>query len=317
MNLKQAIDDLNSGSEPYLTMYFVFKGEDTPILRRVDIEKEVQNQLAAGFTKFLTENYAKKDLKIGKVSTADDRKLDFLEYDIEIIAPLDVLARVLEKPEVQKYSYAKDKDHIIDGYIFIIGNENVKISLYKEHYPFDTIARDSFVIFGRSDSRFVSIKEDDVFKLNNKIDFVQVGNRLYVLNLKVMESNFKIHTVLKRKAELALVEIDKKRNVENMAFLKEIINENPAFARKVLRVNLQSPVIKLPFGDIKKFVQGHPHLTGKLKFNSKGNKFKLHSKSAATLFIKLMDDDFLKSELSQKLYDSITKDQIDSEVEGN
>ena len=90
-----------------------------------------------------------------------------------------------------------------------------------------------------------------IFRLNNKIDFLQIGDALWVLNMQVMETNFKIHNILKKKAEIFIEEINKKSFVENPSFIKEIINENPAFARKVLRINKNSPVIKLPFNDIK------------------------------------------------------------------
>lgn len=300
---------------PYLTMYFVFKGDDKPVIRLVDIDKTVQDEFAMKFRKFLSDNYSNANLVVGNISTADERKYDALLYDIDIISPLDELKKLIENPDAEKYQHSKDKNLKLDGYIFIMGNDKIKIAFYKEHYPMDSISRDSFTLFGRSNSRFVAVDKDEIFKLNNKIDFLQFNDKLYVLNMQVMEANFKIHNVLKIKAEIFITEINKKGFVENPEFINQNIQENPAYARKILKINKNSPVIKLPFSAIKLFVENHPHLNGRLKFNKNDDKISLNTKTSAQLFIKLMDDDFLKSELSQKLYDSIAKDRMDVESE--
>lgn len=311
-NLQDAIKLLNEGNNPYLTMYFVFKDG---IIRQVDIDKKVQEDFSRKFKNFLSENYSSDNLVFGKVTTADERKYDVLEFDIDIVAPLEELKNLVKSPEKETYSHKKDKNLKLDGYAFIMGNDKTKISFYKEHYPMDSISRDTYTIFGRDDSRFVQVPEDEVYKLNNKIDFLQLDDTLFVLNPQVMETNFKIHNILKTKAEHVISEINKGKVLQNPEFINQIINEKPAFARKVLRINRESPVIKLPFKDIKTFVEKHPHLKGKLRFNKKETKFSLHTKTSAMLFIKLMDDDFLKSELTQRLYDSITKDAINLENE--
>ncbi|NOT77199.1 MAG: DUF4868 domain-containing protein [Cyclobacteriaceae bacterium] len=300
------------GKPPYLTMYFVFKNEETPftpIIRLVDIDKSVREDLATKFTLFLA-GYSDRDLSVGNVSTADERHYDAFIFDIALVSPLEQLEELLNKPDVDKYEYSKDGKRKLDGYIFIMGNDKVKFSFYKEHYPMDAIRRDTYAIFGRSGSRFVSVPDEEIFKLNSKIDFLLYDKVLYVLNEKVMESNFKIHNVLKKKAEKVVDVLNKMSLVENPEYLNQLISEKPAFARKVLRVNADSPVIKLPFKDIKNFITRHPHLNGKLTYNKKGDRIKLDTKVSATLFVKLMDDDFLKSELSQQLYSSISKDRL-------
>ena len=313
-NIQKAVKLLEEGAKPFLTMYFVFKGAE-PILKLVDIDQAIRDEFAVKFKGYLIEKFSDKEfLSVGNLSEADERNYDALLFDLEIPPVLNELSALLKTPDRDKYSHKKDGDLKLDGYIFILGNDKIKLSFYKEHYSVDLITRDSYVMFGRSDSRFIPVT-DEIFKITNTIDFIQIKDELYVLNLKVLESNFKIHDVIKKEAENFILEINKKAFVENPQFITDIINENPAFARKVLRVNRNSPVLKLPFDDIKKFIAGHPHLTGKLKFNKKGNKIELDTKVSANLFVKLMDDDFLKSELTKELYDSITKDRIELEAQ--
>ena len=57
-----------------------------------------------------------------------------------------------------------------------------------------------------------------------------------------------------------------------------------------------------------RFSQTHPALRNKLRYDS--GKFVLDTKVSKNLFIKLLNDDFLTSELTRLYYDSIAKDNI-------
>ena len=316
--MKAEIEKLNHDSPLYLTMYFVFKGVETPIIKMVDLDPTLVISLAEKFKKFLLDNYVSNDLKTGNLSSADERDYDYLIFDIDIPSPLDQLKKVSDNPDLPKYKYSRDKNLSLDGFIFIMGNAEIQFSAYKEHYPVDIVNRETFTLLGhikikQDDTRFVSASDSDILKISDKLDFIQTDNTLYVLNSKILERNFKVLNILNKMAGDFINQINNNL-VDNVAFIHEIISLKPAFARKVLRVNKNSPVIGLPFNNIKAFVEAHPHLVGKLGFNANGDKFLLNSVVSAELFIKLMDDDFLKSELSQQLYDSIAKDGIKAEA---
>lgn len=313
-NIQKTVELLSKTISPFLTMYFVFKdGESNYTIKLVDLEKSVINDFSTKFREYLIDKFSKTpNLNISSLSNADDRSYDAILYDLEVPELLKELKAINSDPVREKYSYKEHGELQLKGYIFIIGNDKVSLSFYKEHHSVDLITRDSYLIFGRRDSRFVKLT-DEIYKITPTIDFLQVENDLYVLNLSVLERNFKIHDIIKKEAERYISSVNMKGFIENDKYISELINENIAFARKVLRVNKESPVMKLPFASIKTFVQNHPHLSGKLEFNGRGNKILLTTKTSANLFVKLMDDDFLKSDLTQQLYDSITKDRLEFE----
>ena len=51
-------------------------------------------------------------------------------------------------------------------------------------------------------------------------------------------------------------------------------------------------------------------LKNRLKFNAKETKIVLGTKISKEMFLKLLDDDFLKSDLTKLLYDSELKDTL-------
>ena len=66
------------------------------------------------------------------------------------------------------------------------------------------------------------------------------------------------------------------------------------------------------------FLAGHekmeellpPELAGKFKYSDDGNKIRLDTKKSKDAFLKLMNDSFLRSELTKQYYEASTKDNI-------
>ena len=56
-------------------------------------------------------------------------------------------------------------------------------------------------------------------------------------------------------------------------------------------------------------------ISNKIRYSEDGSQFALDTKVSKDLFIKLLNDDFLTSELTQLYYDSLAKDNIEAEAE--
>jgi len=76
---------------------------------------------------------------------------------------------------------------------------------------------------------------------------------------------------------------------------------------------ISSPVLDLirtEKENVLKFIGEHRTLKDLIKFNSTGDKVQLSSLKSIEAFVKLLDDDYLKSELTKMLYDSQNKDAL-------
>jgi hypothetical protein len=83
-----------------------------------------------------------------------------------------------------------------------------------------------------------------------------------------------------------------------------------------MSIRHHSPVLNIPFNDVKTFIQAHPKLKRRIKFNDDQTRISLQTRTSKELFIKILNDDFLKSELTQLLYDSLKKAAMDNSEEG-
>ena len=115
--------------------------------------------------------------------------------------------------------------------------------------------------------------------------------------------------------EKTIAEIENIDLLEDIQVLKDS-TDDPAYARKLSKVMDNSPIIKLniPNEKIIKFTQTTPGLIGKFKYSEDGKKIRLDTKVSKTAFIKLLNDDFLRSELTELYYASVAKDNV-SKVE--
>ena len=66
----------------------------------------------------------------------------------------------------------------------------------------------------------------------------------------------------------------------------------------------------MPSTQIMQFVKNHPVLGNEFKYNANGDKIKLTTKKSQNFFLKLMNDDFLHSQLTDYDYMTPAKDKL-------
>ena len=146
----------------------------------------------------------------------------------------------------------------------------------------------------------------------NLFDSIKFHEVIIILNLKTIEKSFGFTEVIKRESLLGIEAIREMSILQNIEELESLI-ENVTFARKLIKVARSSPVIQnnIPNTQIIEFTKNHPALKGKIRYNEDGTMIKLHTKKSKDLFVKLLNDDFLTSQLTSLYYDSLAKDGIE------
>ena len=83
-----------------------------------------------------------------------------------------------------------------------------------------------------------------------------------------------------------------------------------SFVRKLSKIASNSPVFTLPATSIIQFVRTHSVLSEYFRFNSGEDKIMLDTKKSQDWFLKLMNDDFLHSQLTDFHYQTPAKDKL-------
>ncbi len=294
--------------------YFVLKSDQQKKVKFADIDFKDQKELTYQFIATLKTNITEnEDLYIMELSRADDRANVIYEYDINSIPDdLLILNEVKTNKNLDTFNYKNDSFFNINGIILLLSNGTNTLTIYQHIYPVSCLKKDSsfnLVKFGHNE-RLVKL-ESDILKISTKYDFFDLNGTLFINNIKTLEKYFKFHDVILNHARDSINVIKKAGLVENPDEL-EVMLSNTTFARKLVKAAKMSPVLgKIPNKEIIQFIINYPSLKGKLELNDTQDKICLKTKKSKELLIKVLNDDYLYSQLTQFYYSSIAKDAIE------
>jgi len=315
--IKSVIQDVFSGK--YTSqIYFVLKQNDVFSLKLADIEStSTEPEIRLMFSEHIKSAVLNNDeLSLCALSTADDRANALFRYDYEEYPEELGLFKSFEIKtavgKIEKFDFTKDSLSSLHGYIVYLGSMEKGIVLYKKHYPISLIKRDSFLLGAKkADKRFEKLPGEDIIRLNSCFQLIKVADDVYVSDLTVLERNLGFNDLMLKAAEDTITSIDSLKLLDDIQVLKDSA-EDVAFARKLSKVKKSSPIFQLniPKKEIIEFSKNAPGLAGIFKYDEDGSSIRLDTKKSKDAFIKLLNDSYLRSELTKQYYEARAKDSI-------
>lgn len=318
--LKEEISSVISSDGCSAEFYFLLDGDDGMKVKSVDINDGDQVELSRIFIESIGNNLLlNDDLTLVSISSADDRKDAIYEYDLDDVpAELTHLKRIIESDQFDVFSFDDDLLSNLEGILVLIGNQDKQLAIYKYHYPITLLNKDSgfSLIRSRGANRFQKL-DQDILKIDSNFQFFKISGKYYIKDLKTLERFFGFHDAIKNVAAKGIENIEATSIVQNCEVFESRLDDI-SFSRKLVKSARNSPVLNIiPNEQIISFSSTHPALRGKFKYSNDGSQFLLKTKKSQNLFMKLLNDDFLQSELTKRYYDSIAKDTIANEQDEN
>lgn len=294
--------------------FFLLDSDEGMKLKSVDINDEDHAELEKMFISSVSETVLlNDDLSLISLSSADDRKNAVYEYDLDDVPQeLSYLKYVIEDENFETFDLSSDDLSQLKGILILLGNQDVQLALYKYQYPVTLLKKDNGfnLMKPKGGNRFKKL-DADILKINSKFEFIKIDGKYYILDIKALERFFGFHDAVKNVAEKGVENIKSADLVMDCAVLEARLDDI-SFARKLVKSARNSPVLgKIPNAQVIGFTKNHPALRGKFKYSNDGNQINLNTKKSQNLFLKLLNDDFLQSELTRLYYDSIAKDSVD------
>lgn len=308
--LIESLEKLLSKETLLAVIYFRLKNGEVKL---ADIEDNVLPQILNLYKNEMEKEIIKKeDLELLNLSEADERKNVIYKYDFDKEQePFLSINAVANDEEISKFSFSKDTLGNIDAIIAKIGNAEESMYLYSKFYPVNLIEQGKVIKLIKSDHRF-KMFTDQLIQITGKFDIIKYSNEYYIKKYEILEKFYQFENVIQERTKNDFKKIEKLGIIENESKLFEYLENKPSRARKFIKAMASSKVIQknIPNDRLISFVTNNSKLKGNIKTNDDENKFVLDTNKSCDFFIKLLDDDFLKSELTQEEYDAIAKNNI-------
>lgn len=300
--------------------FFLLDSDEGMCVKSADINDTDHAELENIFISSVSETLLlDDDLSLIPLSSADDRKNAVYEYDLDDVPQeLSYLKHVIENENFEKFDLNSDDLSNLEGILILLGNQDVQLALYKHQYPVTLLKRDNGfnLMKPKGENRFKKL-DTDILKINSKFEFIKIEGKYYILDIKALERFFGFHDAVKNIAKKGVENIKTANLVMDYAVLEARLDDI-SFSRKLVKSASNSPVLgKIPNAQVIGFTKSHPALRSKFKYSDDGSQIDLKTKKSQNLFLKLLNDDFLQSELTRLYYDSIAKDSVnEAEAEG-
>ncbi len=316
--LKAALQPFyDNKNEIGVSVYAILKDPNNQGPKKIDIEDDATEGLKALFIQSLRDCITdREDLSVLNLSTSDERVDAVYIYDLELPEELSSLEGVTASDNLSLLDLADSELSGIKAILIEIGNNVGQVVLYKTMAPVNIFGRASFFL-KKSQHRLEQIK-DEFLRVSAGFQLMRINGELLVIDLGAIEKSFGFHEVIKREAISGINSIELMQLIENPEALRELVDDIK-YARRFTKVAKASPVIRagVPNATIISFCKAFPSLAGKIRFNNTEDKIILDTKVSKDLFIKLLMDNYLTSDLTKFHYESVAKDSVDQAVANN
>jgi hypothetical protein len=285
--------------------------KDGASLHKLDIEGDAQASLCDLFINSIKRKIIdKNDINLLQYSIADQRNNAIYEYDLPAL-PDDLLYlnKIAQTEDIPLLSLQNGAITNIKAFLIQIGNKDNNLILYCHLRPIQIFKRDRF-LFVQDSNRLKRINSE-ILQICDNFQMIYLNNVLIIININFVESNFKLKSVIQNAAKRGIAQLASTNLLRDANSYFDLLTDNK-IAKLLVNVTSSSPVISknITVANILKFCQSHPILGKKFKVNLVDDKIELKTKQSKIIFLKLLTDDYLKSELTKLDYETLAKDQL-------
>ncbi|WP_151776168.1 anti-phage protein KwaB [Acinetobacter bereziniae] len=280
-------------------------------IKKADFTADAQSELKDLFKQEINLKISDNDtLSLMKITASDNRSDVIFEYDIptaDQAIEIKLMNQLASSTNFSNFSFTNDGVDNIKAILMIVGTASNNMIIYKHVYPINLF--DKKGIFFVKD-RIESV-DSSMIRISGGFDFFMLNNVYYVINIKLLERKYGFDNFLKKTATAIVQSIKSINLVQDITSFEARIGEK-TFARKLARVSSQSLILSraVPASNIISFIESHPVLKTKFRCDTVNKKIILDTKVSHDLFIELLRDAYLRSELTNENYHAIAKDSL-------
>lgn len=308
-NLKSILQEILNSDVANIKLYATTKQNET---KKISISSDVSDNLLELFKKSIEDMFLddSKEYRLKSIDDNNDEAAKTYYYfnGENTYERLNVLHNLSSLDE-EVFNFENTNLDDIETFYITISNGEKTIALYKKNYAINVLRRGKTIFFTKHNENIDELKKD-ILKIDHSFQFMAIENNILIVNLSMLETQLGYDEVITKKAQETVELIASLDFLEDIAKLEEMVQTKKIAKKMNLVKNSQVlNIIQSDINKVKTFIDNIEDLKKSLKF-TEDNKLKLNSKIGVERFLKLLDDAYLKSELTETLYDSLNKEKM-------
>jgi len=268
---------------------------------QADLDDQSTISLSNAYLKPLEHWFDNEDLAVVNLSGVDQRDSVLYFYDLpEKPDGFNQLEAVLRHNQPM-FSFANhDLGNIKSIAIKFATVENTFL-FYKYVYPVSLVKRSNILMIKMGDR--LSYFDHDVLKVTSGFDVLLFDGGYYINGFKKFEKSFRFDVIENK------IKTDATNSIMALGIcddLKSHLANGIAPARDYIRV-ASSDVLRLPAATI---IAHAETLQSKTGLKIENARIQLNSKNSVRVFMKMLNDDYLRSSLTHYDYDTLAKNKL-------
>ena len=301
-----------------LELYLVLATNEGLQLRLADLgDGNLPTEVKNGFLQYINgRTFENENAQVLPLSELNSERTTIHHYNLEGLPEgLEIINSDLNVEDIDNFNFENDSLTDVKAFLIKLSSVDNSIVLYKKHSRLNLLQQSRVFYFVKDQERFTKPQEG-ILRFSFTVDFMKVNSEIMVYDINCLEKEFCFDNILINNAQTKIGAIAELNFVENIEELQAFAQDKSG-AKKVLGIKPNSPVLNLQFSQIKTFVQNHPYLRRRLRFNNDESMFRFHTQVSKQYFIDLLNDNFLTSDLTSIFYKTNAKAEMEAEQDDN
>lgn len=201
-------------------------------------------------------------------------------------------------------SYSDEEKSLLFGFIFKYCLNNEYFFAYQQLYPV-TVPKRKKGTFVYSKNHIYKEFNKELLRIDYRVDILIIDNSIITEKINLLQSKFRFASFIKRESRIALELIRELDIVEDLTKIVEFEDDDKLINAKKLMKIKNSPVLRMRRKDLIRRLKEKPRYSNKVKI--KNGKIQIKKTKEVKELLKILNDDYLKSELTEEDYESSNK----------
>lgn len=306
---EQIIEGLGFLGDESQKIIVVYGIKDDLTILNLDVHRDHLAALLDMMKASILERMVDKIYEVKSYRSADERDA-YYEYDMdEETEEIRLLRETPGNDDIPIFSFNDNSISDLNSLILVITNGNNTISLYKDISGVEKIYTRRRYIIKKSGQQFVR-ETEDMLNISSSFHMIRIGGETILTDLDILEKRNGFKNIIINQASRDAQRVSDKQIVSNFDYLRTTLEGDLSLSKKLVKALQDSPVLGIDNDRIIHFAQTNRRLRGKLSFTADNSQIHLTNKKQIQWFLKLINDDFLRSQLTEEEYESGNKDMI-------